>query len=169
MPYAPYMDMQTIYYAIAALLILLGLAGTILPALPGLPLMFAGMLLAAWAGQFQVIGPWTLGVLLALTLVSVAVDVLATTLGAKRVGASGLAMAGAAIGTLVGGVVFSLPGLIVGPFVGAVAGEMIHGKPWQHASRVGAGTWVGLLVGTALKLALAFAMLGIFVFAIFWT
>jgi uncharacterized protein YqgC (DUF456 family) len=163
------MDMQTIYYAIAALLILLGLAGTILPALPGLPLMFAGMLLAAWAGQFQVIGPWTLGVLLALTLVSVAVDVLATTLGAKRVGASGLAMAGAAIGTLVGGVVFSLPGLIVGPFVGAVAGEMIHGKPWQHASRVGAGTWVGLLAGTALKLALAFAMLGIFVFAIFWT
>lgn len=169
MPYARRMDMQTIYYAIAALLILLGLAGTILPAIPGLPLMFAGMLLAAWAGQFLVIGPWTLGLLLVLTLVSVAVDVLATTLGAKRVGASGLAMAGAAIGTLVGGLVFSLPGLIVGPFIGAVAGEMVHGKPWQHASRVGAGTWVGLLVGTALKLALAFAMLGIFVFAIAWT
>lgn len=169
MPYASCMDMQTIYYAGAALLILLGLAGTILPAIPGLPLMFAGMLLAAWAGKFQVIGPWTLGVLLLLTLVSVAVDVLATTLGAKRVGASGLAMAGAAIGTLVGGLIFSLPGLIIGPFLGAVAGELVHGKPWQHASRVGAGTWVGLLVGTALKLALAFAMLGVFVFAIVWT
>lgn len=168
MPYARAMDMQSILYVVAALLILAGLAGTILPALPGLPLMFAGMLLAAWAGKFLVIGPWTLAVLLVLTLVSIAVDVFATTLGAKRVGASGLAMLGAAIGTIVGGVVFSLPGLIIGPFIGAVAGELIHGKPWQHASKVGAGTWFGLLVGTALKLALAFAMLGIFAFALFW-
>lgn len=169
MPYAPCMDTQILYYAIAALLILAGLAGTILPAIPGLPLMFAGMLLAAWAGNFQVISPWTLLVLLVLTMVSIAVDVFASALGARRVGASGLAMAGAAIGTLVGGIVFSLPGLIIGPFLGAVAGEMLHGKPWHHASKVGAGTWIGLLVGTALKLALAFAMLGIFVFAILWT
>ncbi len=168
MTYAQGMDTQTLFYAIAALLILAGLAGTILPALPGLPLMFAGMLLAAWAGKFALIGPWTLGVLLVLTLVSIAVDIFSTALGAKRVGASGLAMLGAAIGTLVGGIVFSLPGLILGPFIGAVAGEMLHGKPWQHASRVGAGTWIGLAVGTALKLALAFAMLGIFVFALFW-
>jgi uncharacterized protein YqgC (DUF456 family) len=163
------MDMQIIYYAIAALLILAGLAGTVLPAIPGLPLMFAGMLLAAWAGHFLVISPWTLMVLLVLTIVSIAVDVLAGALGAGRVGASKLAMAGAAIGTLLGGLVFSLPGLIIGPFLGAMAGEMLHGKPWQHASKVGIGTWIGLLVGTALKLALAFAMLGIFVFAILWT
>lgn len=162
------MDTQNLFYAIAALLILAGLAGTILPALPGLPLMFAGMLLAAWAGKFAEIGPWTLGVLLALTLVSIAVDILSTAMGAKRVGASGLAMVGAAIGTLVGGIVFSLPGLILGPFIGAVAGEMLHGKPWRQASRVGAGTWIGLAIGTALKLALAFAMLGIFVFALIW-
>jgi len=168
MTYARRMDTQTLFYAIAALLILAGLAGTILPALPGLPLMFAGMLLAAWAGKFALIGPWTLGVLLVLTLVSIAVDVMSTAMGAKRVGASGLAMVGAAIGTLVGGIVFSLPGLILGPFIGAVAGEMLHGKPWQHASRVGAGTWIGLAIGTALKLALAFAMLGIFAFALFW-
>ena len=168
MTYARRMDTQTLFYAIAALLILAGLAGTILPALPGLPLMFAGMLLAAWAGKFALIGPWTLAVLLVLTLVSIAVDVFATAMGAKRVGASGLAMVGAAVGTLVGGIVFSLPGLILGPFIGAVAGEMLHGKPWQHASRVGAGTWIGLAIGTALKLALAFAMLGIFVFALFW-
>lgn len=168
MAYALRMDTQNLFYAIAALLILAGLAGTILPALPGLPLMFAGMLLAAWAGKFALIGPWTLGVLLVLTLVSIAVDILATAMGAKRVGASGLAMLGAAIGTLVGGIVFSLPGLILGPFIGAVAGEMMHGKPWKHASRVGVGTWIGLAVGTALKLALAFTMLGIFVFALFW-
>ena len=168
MTYARRMDTQNLFYAIAALLIVAGLAGTILPALPGLPLMFAGMLLAAWAGKFAAIGPWTLGVLLVLTLVSIAVDVFATALGAKRVGASGLAMLGAAIGALVGGIVFSLPGLLLGPFIGAVAGEMLYGKPWQHASRVGVGTWIGLAIGTALKLALAFAMLGIFVFALFW-
>ena len=162
------MDMQTIYYGLAALLVLAGLAGTILPALPGLPLMFAGMLLAAWAGHFTQIGPWTLGLLAVLTLASIAVDIFATALGAKRVGASGLAMLGAAIGTLLGGIIFSLPGLILGPFIGAVAGELLHGKPWQHASRVGAGTWIGLAIGTAMKLALAFTMLGIFVFALLW-
>jgi uncharacterized protein len=160
------MDTQLLWYIVAALLILAGLAGTILPALPGLPLMFAGMFLAAWADGFRQISGWTLGVLAVLTLVSIGVDVLATTLGARRVGASKLAMLGAAIGTLVGGIVFSLPGLILGPFIGAVTGELINGKRLHEASKVGVGTWIGLALGTALKLALAFAMLGIFVFAL---
>lgn len=164
--YAAGMDAHLFWYLLAALLILAGLAGTILPALPGLPLMFAGMLLAAWADGFREIGGWTLALLAVLTLVSVGVDVMATALGAKRVGASKLAMLGAAIGTLVGGIVFSLPGLILGPFLGAVAGELMHGKQWHEASKVGAGTWIGLALGTALKLALAFAMLGIFAFAL---
>lgn len=162
------MDLHLLYYVVAAVLILAGLAGTILPALPGLPLMFAGMLVAAWADQFQQIGPWTIALLALLTLLSIIVDIAATAMGAKRVGASKLAMFGAALGTLVGGIVFSLPGLILGPFAGAVAGELIHGRELRHASRIGVGTWVGLALGTALKLALAFAMLGIFVFALFW-
>ena len=164
--YAGGMDTHLLWYILAAVLILAGLAGTILPALPGLPLMFAGMFLAAWADGFREIGGWTLGLLAIFTLVSIGVDVAATALGAKRVGASRLAMLGAAIGTLVGGIVFSLPGLIIGPFIGAVAGELIRGKQLHQASRVGVGTWVGLAIGTALKLALAFAMLGIFVFAL---
>ena len=166
MPYAGGMDTQMLWYVVAAVLILVGLAGTILPALPGLPLMFAGMFLAAWADGFREISGWTLGVLGVLTVLSIGIDVAATALGAKRVGASKLAMLGAAIGTLVGGIVFSLPGLILGPFVGAVAGELIRGKQLHEASRVGVGTWIGLALGTALKLALAFAMLGIFVFAL---
>jgi uncharacterized protein YqgC (DUF456 family) len=166
MPYASGMDAHLLWYLLAALLILAGLAGTILPALPGLPLMFAGMLLAAWADGFREIGGWTIGLLAVLTLVSVGVDVMATALGARRVGASKLAMLGAAIGTLVGGIVFSLPGLILGPFIGAVAGELIRGKQLHEASKVGAGTWIGLAIGTAFKLALAFAMLGIFAFAL---
>ena len=162
------MDTQTIWYILSALLILLGLAGVILPALPGLPVVFIGMWLAAWAGQYQLISVWTLGVLAGLTLLSLVVDIAAAALGAKRVGASGLAMLGAALGTIFGGLFFSLPGLILGPFIGAVAGELVRGKQLHEASRIGVGTWIGLAVGTALKLALAFAMLGIFVFALFW-
>ena len=162
------MDTTFILFVLAALLILVGLAGTILPALPGLPLVFAGMLLAAWAEDFTRISVWTIAVLALLTLVSLAVDIGATAMGAKRVGASKSAMFGAALGTLLGGIFFSIPGLLLGPFVGAVGGELIQGREWRAASKVGFGTWLGLALGTALKLALAFAMLGIFVAALFW-
>ncbi len=159
------MDIQIIWYLLAALLIVVGLAGTVLPALPGLPLMFAGMLLAAWAGHFQQISGWTVGLLAVLTVLSLVIEFGATALGAKRVGASKLAIVGAAVGTL-GGIFFSIPGLILGPFIGAMAGELLHGREWRHASRIGFGTWVGLAVGTGLKLALAFAMLGVFALAL---
>lgn len=163
------MELTTIYYVVAALLVLAGLLGTVLPLLPGVPLMFAGMLLAAWAGDFQNIGAPALTVLAVLTLVSVAVDFWAGAHGAKRIGASRLAIWGAAIGTLVG-LLFGLPGLVLGPFAGALAGELLHHRSLHphrlgQAAKVGAGTWVGLLLGTALKLALAFAMLGLFALA----
>ena len=152
-------------YVVSAILILAGLAGTVLPALPGLPLVFAGMLLAAWADHFTRISGWTIGLLGVLTLVSVAVDVAATALGARRVGAGKLAMWGAAIGTFAG-IFFGIPGLLLGPFLGAVIAELVGGRKLAHASKVGFGTWMGLALGTALKIALAFAMLGIFVLAL---
>lgn len=168
MHYARSMEPKLLLYALSGLIILVGLAGTILPALPGLPLVFAGMLLAAWAGDFAEIGVWTVVLLAVLTAISIVVDIAATAMGAKRVGASKLAMVGAAVGTLVGGILFSIPGLILGPFLGAMAGELMHGREWRHASKIGVGTWIGLAIGTAFKLALAFAMLGIFVFALIW-
>ncbi|MBJ6978145.1 DUF456 domain-containing protein [Luteimonas sp. MC1895] len=158
------MDLQTLYYAIAALLVLVGIAGTILPALPGLPLVFAGMLLGAWAGHFEYIGVPVLVVLGVLTVLSLAVDFWATALGAKRVGASGKAVAGAVIGTFVG-IFFGPVGLFAGPFIGALAGELLHGRDVGRATRVGFGTWLGVVFGTVLKLALAFTMVGLFVLA----
>ena len=119
------MDPSLLLYFLAALLILVGLAGTILPALPGLPLVFGGMLLAAWVGDFQQVGIAMLVVLGLLTLLSMAIDFWATALGAKRVGASRMAIIGAMLGTL-GGLVFGPLGLFVGPFVGAVPQER-HG------------------------------------------
>jgi len=153
--------MTSTWMALAAILVVVGIAGTILPALPGAPLVFVGLLLAAWAEGFQKVGWFTLTLLAILTLASLAVDFLATSLGAKRVGASWQAMLGAALGTVVG-LFFSLPGLLLGPFLGAVAGEYLARRDWLQARKVGVGTWLGLLFGTAAKLALAFTMLGIF-------
>ena len=163
------MEPTTLYYVLAVLLVLVGIAGTILPALPGLPLVFAGMLLAAWAGDFQQVGVPMLVALGLLTVFSLAVDFWATALGAKRVGASKLAIIGAMVGTLAG--LFLGPiGLLLGPFGGAIAGELIHRRSLQkqdlgHAAKVGFGTWFGILFGTVLKLALAFTMLGLFALA----
>ncbi|MFP7721465.1 DUF456 domain-containing protein [Lysobacter sp. A3-1-A15] len=157
---------ETLYYLLSALLILVGIAGTVLPALPGLPLVFAGMLLAAWAGGFQEVGVPMLVLLGLLTALSLVVDFVATMMGAKRVGASRLALVGSVIGTLVG-LFFGPIGLFAGPFLGALAGELIHGRKVHHAARVGLGTWLGILVGTVLKLGLAFAMLGLFALAWF--
>jgi uncharacterized protein YqgC (DUF456 family) len=161
------MDADTVYYLIAGLLILAGIAGTILPALPGVPLVFAGMLLAAWANGFHDVSVWTIVLLGVLTLVSLAVDFFASLLGARRAGATKKAMWGAAIGTFAG-LFAGIPGLLLGPFIGAVVGELLGGREWREASRVGFGTWLGIIVGTALKFALAFGMLGMFVLALLW-
>lgn len=161
------MDLQALYYLLAGLLILVGIAGTVLPALPGLPLVFAGMLLAAWAGNFQDVGWVVLVILGVLTAASVAVDLFATAVGAKRVGASRLAIAGAFVGTFAG-LFFGPLGLFTGPFVGALGGELLHGREVRKATRVGFGTWLGIVLGVVLKLGLAFAMLGLFAFAWFF-
>jgi len=157
--------MELVLYLLAGALIVVGLAGVVLPALPGLPLMFVGMLLAAWVGHFERVPVWVIVVLGVMSLFALLIDFLATSLGAKRFGASKLAIVGATLGTLAG-LFFAIPGLILGPFVGAVAGELMHGRQLAHATKIGAATWLGLIFGTALKIAMAFAMLGIFVLAL---
>jgi len=161
------LDPQSLYYLLAVILILVGIAGVVLPALPGLPLVFLGMLLAGWAGDFQQIGWGVLVVLGLLTLLSVGVDVFATVIGAKRVGASRKALLGAVLGTFAG-LFFGPVGLFAGPFVGALLGELWHSRELGQAAKVGLGTWLGIVVGVVLKLGLAFAMLGLFLFAWFF-
>ena len=162
------MTQQALLYAIAALLVLVGLIGVILPALPGLPLVFAGMLLAAWAGGFQEIGWVPLVILGLMTALSFVIDFWATAHGAKRVGASKLAILGAVIGTFAGLFVFPPFGLFIGPFLGALIGQLIHDRDIGNATKVGFGTWMGIVLGVVLKLGLAFAMLGVFAFAWFF-
>jgi uncharacterized protein YqgC (DUF456 family) len=166
------MTPQTIFYVLAVIMMVVGLVGTVLPALPGVPLVFAGMLLAAWAGHFQEVGGWALALLAFLTLLSLGIDFMATLLGAKRVGASKPALIGAMVGTFAG-LAFGIIGIFVGPFVGALVGELIWlrgvgGQELGQATKVGLGTWLGIVAGTVLKLGLAFAMVGIFIFAWFF-
>ena len=153
-------------WGLAAMLVLIGLAGTLLPALPGVPFVFFGLVVVAWIGDFQRIGWPTLTILGALTAFAIVVDIIATLLGAKRVGASKLALLGAAIGG-VAGLFFGIVGIFIFPFVGAVVGEFIARNELGRAAKVGIATWLGLLFGALAKLALALTMIGVFVIAYF--
>ena len=154
-----------ILWLAATALIALGVAGTVLPVLPGAILVFGGIALAAWIDDFARIPVWLLLLLAVLTAMAWVVDYLAAAAGAKRAGASKLAIIGAAIGTLAG--IFSgLWGLLFMPLAGAAIGEYVAQRDLRRAGKVGLATWIGLLLGTAVKVALVFAMVGIFVFAL---
>lgn len=158
------MDLAFIFHLTAALLVLVGIAGVVLPALPGVPLVFIGLLLSAWADDFTHVGWPALLALAALTALSLIADIAATVVGAQRVGASRKALWGTFIGSLAG--LFFMPiGLLAGPLLGALLGEYWHGRQLGRSARVGLATWVGLLLGVALKLAIVVAMLGLFAFA----
>jgi uncharacterized protein YqgC (DUF456 family) len=159
--------MTTSLWIAAVLLIIVGVAGTLLPALPGIPLIFGGVLLAAWIDDFQRIGVLTLAVLAVLAVFGVAVDYVAAALSAQRVGASRQGIIGAALGT-VAGIFTGLWGLVFMPLVGAAIGEFLAHKDALRAGKVGIATWFGLLIGTAVKIAVAFTMIGVFVFSFFF-
>jgi uncharacterized protein YqgC (DUF456 family) len=154
-----------VLYVIAGIAILVGMLGTFLPAIPGAPLVFAGMLLAAWVGDFAKVGVATVVVLGLLTALAMFADFLASAFGTRVAGASGWAFAGAAIGAIVG-LFFAPLGLIFGPFVGAVLGEALATQRLGQAFKAGIGATLGLLFGAIAKIALAFTMLGIFVVAL---
>jgi hypothetical protein len=157
--------MNTVLWIIAVLMIVVGIAGTVLPALPGVVLVFGGIVLAAWIDGFTVISGWTVGLLAVLTVIGFVVDYVAQMLSAQRAGATSLGIAGAAVGTIAG-IFTGLIGLLFMPLAGAAIGEFIAHRDALRAGRVGIATWVGLLVGAVLKLAIVFTMAGIFVAAL---
>jgi uncharacterized protein YqgC (DUF456 family) len=151
-----------ILWSLAALLVVAGFIGVIAPVLPGAPLVFIGLVLAAWAENFQYVGMWTLIIIAVLLGLTYVVDAIASALGVKKVGASKQAMWGAVIGTTVG-VFFGIPGILLGPFIGAVVGELIARRNFMQAGKAGVAAWIGFVVGTLGKLAILFAMVGVFV------
>jgi uncharacterized protein YqgC (DUF456 family) len=156
--------MDIALYLLAAALIVGGLVGSVIPALPGLPMIFGGIWLTAAVDHYRHLGPWWLLIIGGLGAVGVILEFIASTLGAKRVGASRQALWGASIGTLAG-MFFGIPGLLLGPFIGAIIGELASGNSVLRSAHVGIGTWIGLLFGTLMKLVISFVMVGLFALA----
>ena len=154
------MDWTILWWLLAGLIVIAGLAGTVIPALPGVPLVFAGLFVSAWIGHFETIGWFMVGILALLAIVAWAVDFLAGALGAKYLGASSRAFWGATFGAIVG-IFFGLPGIMLGPFIGAVLGELSGGSDLRQSGRSGVGAWLGMVVATAAKLGIAFLMIGL--------
>lgn len=153
--------MDIALYLLAALLIVGGLAGAVLPTLPGIPMLFGGIWLVAAVDHYRHLGLVWLLLIGALGALGVIVDFVAATLGASRVGASRTALWGASLGTLIG-MFFGVPGLLLGPFAGALLGELATGTSVLRSTHVGIGTWLGLLFGTLVKLVISLMMVGLF-------
>jgi uncharacterized protein YqgC (DUF456 family) len=158
--------MEIALWVAAAAAVLLGLVGLMLPLLPGTPLLFGGLWLAAWLDGYSKVGVTTVVLLGVMAVLAWVVDYVAAALGVKRVGASGQAVLGAGLGALLG-LFAGLPGLILGPILGAMAGEWIARKDQAQAARAGMAAGVAFIAAVAVKLGIAVAMLGTFAFAYF--
>lgn len=157
--------MQAALWILSLLLMAAGLAGTVLPALPGIVLVFAGIVLGAWIDDFTRISVWTVVICGLLTLAAWAIDYLAALVGAKRAGASGLALLGAAVGTVLG-IFGGLIGLLFLPLAGAAIGQFLSEGNARRAASVGLATWTGLMLGTIAKVVIACLMIGLFALAL---
>lgn len=157
--------MVTLLWILVGVLIVAGLAGTVLPALPGTALAFAGILLGAWIDDFARVSGLTVAICGLLMLLAWGADYASAMLGAQKAGASRLAVIGAAIGTVLG-IFTGFVGLLFMPLAGAAIGEYLAARNAARAAHVGIATWIGLLVGTVLKVVITFVMIGLFVAAL---
>ncbi len=157
--------MTVLLYVLGAVALAVGLAGVVLPAIPGSALLVAGAFLVAWAEGFTRVSGWTVGACAALGAAIFVVDLLAGALGARAFGASRWSVIGAGVGLLVG-LFLGLPGILLGPVVGAVAFELARDPNFGRALRAGAGAFVGFVLGSAVKVALAFVLLGVLAVAL---
>lgn len=150
-----------VLWVLCVALILVGLAGTVLPVLPGTVLVWGGIVLGAWIDDFTRVSVTTVVVISALGLLAWGLDYAAGLMGAQKAGASKLALIGAAVGTVVG-LFMGLVGVLFMPLVGAALGEYLAQKDQKRAAQVGVATWIGIMVGLVAKVVLAFVMVGIF-------
>jgi len=155
------LDQSLTLWIISAILTVTGLSGLLLPVVPGAPLLFLGLLFGAWAEGFTYIGIGTLLILAAMAAMTYVVEFAASLLGVKKYGGSNRAMIGTALGGFAG-LFMGIPGILLGPFIGAVLGELSLQRSLDQASRAGFGTVVGMALGVAGKLAIGIAMIGLF-------
>lgn len=153
------------WWLLSGALIVVGLAGTVLPALPGTALVLAGIVLGAWIDGFTRVSGFTVGVTAVLAVLAWGLDYVAGLMGAQKAGASRQALIGAALGT-VAGLFMGLIGVLFMPLVGAALGEYLARRDHGQALKVGTATWLGMMLGMLAKVVLSFMMVGIFVAAL---
>lgn len=153
---------MTAVHVVVAVLMLAGLWGTVLPLLPGAPLILLGAGIYAYATDFTPIGWGRLGILAGLAVAGYASSHLAGVIGARRSGGSGWAVAGAFVGAVIG-IWFGPLGLLLGPFLGAITGELLRSGDVQASVRTGIGAAIGVVAGAVAHFALALTMVGLFV------
>lgn len=151
----------SLLWLLSIALILLGLAGTVLPVLPGTLLVWGGIVLGAWIDDFTRVGMAIVVLISVLAVLAWVLDYVAGLLGAQKAGASKLALLGAAVGTVLG-LFMGLVGVFLMPLVGATVGEYLAQKEQKRALKVGIATWIGIMIGLIAKVVLAFMMVGIF-------
>lgn len=160
--------MELTLLVIAVLLMLIGVAGAVLPAVPGPILIFVGALLYAWPGDhFSRISIWTIVILLVLTILVQVLDFFMGAWGARKFGGTWRGVAGALLGTLVSIVTGQIWALLFLPLIGAILGELLGGMKLGDSGRVGVGTVVGMVLGMGLRLGVSVVMVSIFLFDYF--
>jgi uncharacterized protein YqgC (DUF456 family) len=159
--------MHVIVIIVTALLMLAGLAGAVLPVIPGPILVLAGALLYAWHGDFLIITWATLGVLATLTVVSQVLDYAASIIGARAFGSGRWGIIGSCIGACAGFVVANVFGAVIGMFAGACVFELARGRDLRTSLKIGCGTLIGFLAGTVGKILITVVMIAIFVLQFF--
>ncbi len=154
-------------FALTLLIMLVGWAGALLPGLPGTPLIALAALGHRWILGDNGAATWVLLTLIVVAVFSAALDFAAASYGAQRLGATWRGMMGAAIGGLLG-LLWPPLGWIAGPLLGAILGEWIGGRPWSEAGSAGVGAALGLIAGTAVKVASASGMILLWAVHVLW-
>ena len=157
--------MNTALWILAVVMMVVGVAGTVLPALPGVILVLAGVVLGAWIDDFSRVSGVTVAIATVLAIAAWLIEYFAGVMGAQKAGASKEAIFGALIGTVVG-IFTGLWGLIFMPLLGAVIGQYLVDRDLIRARNVGIATWLGMAIGMLAKIALTFLMIGIFIAAL---
>lgn len=150
--------LEAIIIVISYFLMIVGVIGTILPALPGLILVLLGIILYGWHIGFEVLGYSFLATMVLLTLVGTFVDILGSMVGAKKYGASKLSMLSMLIGLGFGLLTIGLPGIIIGPIAAVIFTEVFKGKSFNEAFKVTLGIILGFLSGIAFRFIIGIAM-----------
>jgi uncharacterized protein YqgC (DUF456 family) len=148
-------------FVVALVVMIVGLIGAFVPGIPGAPLILAAAIVHKIYFGPESVSYITLAVLVILTVLSMVLDFLGSLLGAKKLGATWKGMVGAILGAIIG-IFFSIPGLILGPIIGAFLFELLSGREWRESAKAGAGAFLGMLLGALGRLICCVLMIAVF-------